>query len=156
MRIPAIVLHHRCAVVGVEWQRRWVVVDLGSGGAWGMRSDRSEGGEQFWVCQKRSPENFSGGGDVVAGGGGRLAGGWAGWGKEIRVYKFNLDYVATIKWVVELPFNARLLSSTRSETHFISTSVKEIDIVQLGIVGQVGLKLLLRSSSVSAPPHKLK
>nr|GFC46872.1 hypothetical protein [Tanacetum cinerariifolium] len=30
------------AAVGVEWQRRWVVVDLGSGGAWGMRSDRSE------------------------------------------------------------------------------------------------------------------
>ncbi|GKD10736.1 hypothetical protein Tco_1190421 [Tanacetum coccineum] len=40
--------------------------------------------------------------------------------------------------------------------HFISTSVKEIDIVQLGIVSQAGLKLLLRSSSVSTPPHKLK
>ncbi|GKB31127.1 hypothetical protein Tco_0870528 [Tanacetum coccineum] len=26
--------------------------------------------------------------------------------KGIRVYKFNLDYVASIKWVVELPFNA--------------------------------------------------
>ncbi|GJW15001.1 hypothetical protein Tco_0019134 [Tanacetum coccineum] len=34
-------------------------------------------------------------------------------GKGIRVYKFNLVYVASIKWVVELPFNARLLSSTR-------------------------------------------
>ncbi|GKA50498.1 hypothetical protein Tco_0743571 [Tanacetum coccineum] len=34
--------------------------------------------------------------------------------KGIRVYKFNLDYVASIKWVVELPFNARLLSSTRT------------------------------------------
>ncbi|GJR60452.1 hypothetical protein Tco_1502614 [Tanacetum coccineum] len=33
-------------------------------------------------------------------------------GKGIRVYKFNLHYVASIKWVVELPFNARLLSST--------------------------------------------
>nr|GEU31582.1 putative reverse transcriptase domain-containing protein [Tanacetum cinerariifolium] len=68
-------------------------------------------------------------------------------GKGIRVYKFNLAYVAMIKWVVELPFNACLLSSTRSET-FISTSVKEIDIVQLGIVSQVGLKLLLRFTSV--------
>ncbi|GJT20524.1 hypothetical protein Tco_0890461 [Tanacetum coccineum] len=34
-------------------------------------------------------------------------------GKGIRVYKFSLVYVASIKWVVELPFNARLLSSTR-------------------------------------------
>ncbi|GKE11827.1 protein high arsenic content 1, mitochondrial, partial [Tanacetum coccineum] len=32
--------------------------------------------------------------------------------KGIKVYKFNLDYVTSIKWVVELPFNARLLSST--------------------------------------------
>ncbi|GJW98968.1 hypothetical protein Tco_0180776 [Tanacetum coccineum] len=86
--------------------------------------------------------------------------------KGIRVYKFNLDYVANIKWVVELPFNARLLSNTSISfsrlvnllevKHFISTSIKEIDIVQLGIVSQAGLKLLLRSSSVSAPPHKLK
>ncbi|GJV52233.1 hypothetical protein Tco_1447974 [Tanacetum coccineum] len=52
-------------------------------------------------------------------------------GKGIRVYKFNLDYVASIKWVVELPFNARLLSST--------SSVKEIDNVQLGIVNQAVL-----------------
>ncbi|GJV00254.1 hypothetical protein Tco_1329524 [Tanacetum coccineum] len=93
------------------------------------------------------------------------------WNKDdkwqgIRVYKFNLDCVANVKWVVELSFNARLLSSTSiyfsrlvnflEVKHFISTSVKEIDIVQLGIVSQVGLKLLLRSSSVSAPPHKLK
>ncbi|GJS71391.1 hypothetical protein Tco_0704232 [Tanacetum coccineum] len=35
--------------------------------------------------------------------------------KGIRVYKFNLVYVASIKWVVELPFNARLLSSTRAK-----------------------------------------
>ncbi|GJR69347.1 hypothetical protein Tco_0015412 [Tanacetum coccineum] len=86
-------------------------------------------------------------------------------GKGIRVYKFNLDYVANSKWVVELSFNAHLLSSTRISfsrlvnllevKHFISTSVKEIDIVKLGIVSQAGLKLLLRSSSVSAPPHKL-
>nr|GEV54662.1 hypothetical protein [Tanacetum cinerariifolium] len=33
--------------------------------------------------------------------------------KEVRVYTFNLVYVASIKWVVELPFNARLLFSTR-------------------------------------------
>ncbi|GKA64747.1 hypothetical protein Tco_0764454 [Tanacetum coccineum] len=33
--------------------------------------------------------------------------------EEIRVYKFNLVYVESIKWVVELPFNARLLSSNR-------------------------------------------
>ncbi|GJR52826.1 hypothetical protein Tco_1403347 [Tanacetum coccineum] len=33
-------------------------------------------------------------------------------GKEIRVYKFNLVYVESIKWVVELPFNVRLLYST--------------------------------------------
>ncbi|GKB84535.1 putative RNA-directed DNA polymerase, eukaryota, reverse transcriptase zinc-binding domain protein, partial [Tanacetum coccineum] len=33
-------------------------------------------------------------------------------GKGIRVYKFNLVYVANIKWVVELPLNVRLLSST--------------------------------------------
>nr|GFC58196.1 hypothetical protein [Tanacetum cinerariifolium] len=66
------------AAVGVEWQRRWVVVDLGSGGAWGMRSDISKGREQFWVCRKCSSENFFGGGDVVASGGCRLAGGWAG------------------------------------------------------------------------------
>nr|GEX67733.1 putative ribonuclease H-like domain-containing protein [Tanacetum cinerariifolium] len=39
--------------VGVEWQRRWVVVDLGSGGAWGMTSDRSEGGESFGVRRKK-------------------------------------------------------------------------------------------------------
>ncbi|GKB03395.1 hypothetical protein Tco_0831484, partial [Tanacetum coccineum] len=74
--------------------------------------------------------------------------------KWIRIYKFNLDYVANIKWVVELPFNAHFLSI--GVKHFISTFVKEIDIVQLGIVRQTGLKLLLRSSSVSAPPHKLK
>ncbi|GJW33204.1 hypothetical protein Tco_0053236 [Tanacetum coccineum] len=83
--------------------------------------------------------------------------------KGFRVYKFNLDYVANIKWVVELPFNARLLSSTSISfsrlvnflevKHFISTSVKGIDIVQLGIVSQAGLMLLLRSSLVSAPPH---
>ncbi|GJT27111.1 hypothetical protein Tco_0907386 [Tanacetum coccineum] len=36
-------------------------------------------------------------------------------GKGIRVYKFNLDYVASIKWVVELLVNARLLSSTRAQ-----------------------------------------
>ncbi|GJZ76369.1 ribonuclease H-like domain-containing protein [Tanacetum coccineum] len=33
-------------------------------------------------------------------------------GKGIMVYKFNLVYVASIKWVVELPFNARKLYST--------------------------------------------
>ncbi|GKB16686.1 RNA-directed DNA polymerase, eukaryota, reverse transcriptase zinc-binding domain protein [Tanacetum coccineum] len=55
-------------------------------------------------------------------------------GKGIRVYKFNLEYAAGIKLVVELPFNARLLSST----------------------SQAVLELLLRSSSVSAQPHKLK
>ncbi|GKB48040.1 RNA-directed DNA polymerase, eukaryota, reverse transcriptase zinc-binding domain protein [Tanacetum coccineum] len=33
-------------------------------------------------------------------------------GKGIRVYKFNLVYVANIKWVVELPFNVHMLSST--------------------------------------------
>ncbi|GKC52224.1 hypothetical protein Tco_1074969, partial [Tanacetum coccineum] len=86
--------------------------------------------------------------------------------KGIRVYKFNIDYVVSIKWVVELPFNARLLSCTSISfshlvnllevKHFILTFVKEIDIVQLGIVNQAGLKLLLRSSSVSAPPHKPK
>nr|GEX28337.1 hypothetical protein [Tanacetum cinerariifolium] len=27
----------------------------GSGGAWGMRSDRSEGGEQFWFRRKSFP-----------------------------------------------------------------------------------------------------
>ncbi|GJY48054.1 hypothetical protein Tco_0438010 [Tanacetum coccineum] len=32
--------------------------------------------------------------------------------KGIWAYKFNLVYVASIKWVVELPFNARLLSNT--------------------------------------------
>ncbi|GJT23542.1 hypothetical protein Tco_0893479, partial [Tanacetum coccineum] len=37
-------------------------------------------------------------------------------GKGIRVYKFNLDYMASIKWVVELPFNVCLLSSTRHLT----------------------------------------
>ncbi|GKC27652.1 hypothetical protein Tco_1034946 [Tanacetum coccineum] len=36
-------------------------------------------------------------------------------GKGIRVYKFNLVYMASIKWVVELPFNARLLSSTSDD-----------------------------------------
>nr|GEV27268.1 proline-rich receptor-like protein kinase PERK9 [Tanacetum cinerariifolium] len=75
--------------------------------------------------------------------------------KEIRVYKFNLDYVTSIKWVVELPFNARMLYST-GYSPLRKASVKEIDIVQLGIVSQVGLKLLLRSSSVSVPLHKLK
>ncbi|GKE11801.1 hypothetical protein Tco_1415352, partial [Tanacetum coccineum] len=35
--------------------------------------------------------------------------------KGIRVYKINLVYMASIKWVVELPFNARLLSSTRAQ-----------------------------------------
>ncbi|GJV62123.1 hypothetical protein Tco_1468223 [Tanacetum coccineum] len=87
-------------------------------------------------------------------------------GKGIRAYKFNLDYVANIKWVVGIPFNARVLYSTSVSfsrlvnllevKRFISTSVKEIDIVQLGIFSQAGLKFLLRSSSVSAPPHKLK
>ncbi|GKA38393.1 hypothetical protein Tco_0730944, partial [Tanacetum coccineum] len=33
--------------------------------------------------------------------------------KGIMVYKFEPSYVASIKWVVELPFNAHLLSSTR-------------------------------------------
>ncbi|GJY81056.1 hypothetical protein Tco_0493807 [Tanacetum coccineum] len=64
-------------------------------------------------------------------------------GKGIKVYKFNLVYVASIKWVVELPFNARLHSSTRSETTRL-TSVKEIDIVQLIIVNQAELKLFPR------------
>ncbi|GJS54930.1 hypothetical protein Tco_0628292 [Tanacetum coccineum] len=41
--------------------------------------------------------------------------GCLGQGKEIRVYKFSLDYVASIEWVVELPFNARLLYSIRFE-----------------------------------------
>nr|GEY22886.1 hypothetical protein [Tanacetum cinerariifolium] len=36
-------------------------------------------------------------------------------GKRIKVYKFNLDYVASIKLVIELPFNARLLSDTRAQ-----------------------------------------
>ncbi|GJT00350.1 zinc finger BED domain-containing protein RICESLEEPER 2-like protein [Tanacetum coccineum] len=40
--------------------------------------------------------------------------------------------------------------------HFISMSVKEIDIFQLGIISQAGLKLLVRSSLVSVPLHKLK
>ncbi|GJU35740.1 hypothetical protein Tco_1184094 [Tanacetum coccineum] len=68
-------------------------------------------------------------------------------GKRIRVYKFNLDYVTSIKWVVELPFNARLLSSTSlvnllEVKQHVSTFVKEIDNVQLGIVNQAELKLL--------------
>ncbi|GJZ86895.1 hypothetical protein Tco_0658505 [Tanacetum coccineum] len=68
-------------------------------------------------------------------------------GKGIRVYKFNLDYVASIKWVVELPFNAHLLSNTSlvnllEVKQYISTSVKEIDNVQLEIVNQAKLKLL--------------
>nr|GEZ57056.1 hypothetical protein [Tanacetum cinerariifolium] len=62
--------------IGVEWQRRWVVGDLGSGGVWGMTSDRSEGGEYFGVRRKSPPEKFFGDDDVVAGGGGRLASGW--------------------------------------------------------------------------------
>ncbi|GJU39521.1 hypothetical protein Tco_1192478 [Tanacetum coccineum] len=61
-------------------------------------------------------------------------------GKGIRVYKFNLDYVASIKWVIELPFNAHLLSSTRN-----CPLRKEIDNVQLGIVKQAELKLLPKS-----------
>nr|GFC51264.1 hypothetical protein [Tanacetum cinerariifolium] len=32
-----------------------------SGGEWGMGSSRSDWGEHFWVCRKRSPEKFSGG-----------------------------------------------------------------------------------------------
>ncbi|GJS60430.1 hypothetical protein Tco_0655214 [Tanacetum coccineum] len=60
--------------------------------------------------------------------------------KGIRVYKFNLDYVASIKWVIELPFNAHLLSSTRN-----CPLRKEIDNVQLGIVKQAELKLLPKS-----------
>ncbi|GJW21873.1 hypothetical protein Tco_0032495 [Tanacetum coccineum] len=43
----------------------------------------------------------------------------------------------------KLPFNACLLSSTRSETH-VSVFVKEIDNVQLGIVSQAKLKLQSR------------
>ncbi|GJY38924.1 hypothetical protein Tco_0425288 [Tanacetum coccineum] len=71
-------------------------------------------------------------------------------GKGIRVYKFNLVYVASIKWVVELPFNARLLSSTSlvnllEVKQHVSTSVKEIDNVQLGIINQAELKLFLES-----------
>nr|GEW13843.1 hypothetical protein [Tanacetum cinerariifolium] len=62
----------------------------------------------------------------------------------------NLVRVSCIQWVIEIPFVVDKLK------HFISTSVKKIDIVQLGIVSQAGLKILLRSSSVSAPPHKLK
>ncbi|GKD01148.1 hypothetical protein Tco_1171422, partial [Tanacetum coccineum] len=75
--------------------------------------------------------------------------------KGIRVYKFNLDYVASIKWVVELPFNARLLSSTSISfsrlvnllevKHFTSISGMEIDIVQLGIVNQAELKLFAKA-----------
>ncbi|GJY16473.1 hypothetical protein Tco_0386895 [Tanacetum coccineum] len=86
--------------------------------------------------------------------------------KGIRVYKFNLDYMASIKWVVEIPFNARVLYSTNISfsrlvnllevKHFISNSVNEINIVQLRIVSQAGLKLLQRSSLATAPPHKLK
>ncbi|GJU04101.1 hypothetical protein Tco_1114439 [Tanacetum coccineum] len=69
--------------------------------------------------------------------------------KGIRVYKFNLHYVASIKWVVELLFNVRLLSSTRifsrlvnllEVKQYVSTSVKEIDYAQLRIVNQAELK----------------
>ncbi|GJW18170.1 hypothetical protein Tco_0025606 [Tanacetum coccineum] len=75
-------------------------------------------------------------------------------GKGIRVYKFNLHYVASIKWVVKLPFNARLLSSTRifsrlvnllEVKQYVSTSVKEIDYAQLRIVNQAELKLFLEA-----------
>ncbi|GJY75909.1 protein FAR1-related sequence 5 [Tanacetum coccineum] len=48
-------------------------------------------------------------------------------GKGIRVYKFNLDYVASIKWVVELPFNARLLSSTRLKGSGTEPKIKKLD-----------------------------
>ncbi|GKF04649.1 hypothetical protein Tco_0035317 [Tanacetum coccineum] len=68
------------------------------------------------------------------------------------VYKFNLDYVASIKWEVELSFNAHLFSSTRQSfsrlvnllevKQHVSTSVKEIDNVQLRIINQAELKLL--------------
>nr|GEW44607.1 hypothetical protein [Tanacetum cinerariifolium] len=58
--------------------------------------------------------------------------------------------MSCIQWVIKIPFIVDKLK------HFISTSVKKIDIVQLRIVSQAGLKLLLRSSSVSAPAHKLK
>nr|GEU81808.1 putative reverse transcriptase domain-containing protein [Tanacetum cinerariifolium] len=46
------------------------VVVVARGGEWCGGSDRSEGGEHFWVRRKRSLEKFFGGGGVVAGGGG--------------------------------------------------------------------------------------
>nr|GEY21353.1 hypothetical protein [Tanacetum cinerariifolium] len=63
-------------VIGMTAEVVTVVVVVARGGEWCGGSDRSEGGEHFWVRQKRSPEKFSGGDGVVAGGGGggRLVG----------------------------------------------------------------------------------
>ncbi|GJX35779.1 hypothetical protein Tco_0247336 [Tanacetum coccineum] len=60
--------------------------------------------------------------------------------KGIKVYKFNLVHMASIIWMVELPFNARLFLVPEVNQH-VSASVKEIDNVQLGIVNQAELKL---------------
>ncbi|GJS27998.1 putative ribonuclease H-like domain-containing protein [Tanacetum coccineum] len=49
-------------------------------------------------------------------------------GKGIRVYKFNLVYVAIIKWVVELSFNAHLLSSTSSATWDVRLEIVEVKV----------------------------
>ncbi|GJW94029.1 putative ribonuclease H-like domain-containing protein [Tanacetum coccineum] len=65
------------------------------------------------------------------------------------------EYVVAANCMSDLYISFSRLVNLLEVKHFISTSVKEIDIVQLGIVSQAGLKLLLRSSSVSAPPHKV-
>nr|GFA01176.1 putative reverse transcriptase domain-containing protein [Tanacetum cinerariifolium] len=46
-------------------------------------------------------------------------------GKGIRVYKFILVYVASIKWVIELPFNACLLSNTRKVKESLNVTFDE-------------------------------
>nr|GEU29762.1 hypothetical protein [Tanacetum cinerariifolium] len=63
-------------------------------------------------------------------------------GKGIRVYKFNPDYMASIKWVVKLPINARVLSSTRlkgseTEPNKVETHlIKKNDLIEKDNCGE--------------------
>ncbi|GKA23418.1 hypothetical protein Tco_0709380 [Tanacetum coccineum] len=59
--------------------------------------------------------------------------------KGIRVYNFNLDYVARIKRVVELPFNALLLSNTRAKGNK-SSSASKVNSAPAGKLKSVKIK----------------
>ncbi|GJS39963.1 cytochrome P450 76C1-like protein [Tanacetum coccineum] len=62
-------------------------------------------------------------------------------GKGIMVYKFNLVYMASIKWVVELLFNACLLSSTRRTAGSLTVIWQEKGDIKMGGINDFYLEI---------------